>query len=229
MTLAHLASIERPTIREHAEARLRDAIIEGRLAPGERLVERELCEALGISRPSLREALRGLACEGLVQIVAHRGPAVAVITREQAAEIFAVREALEGMAARLLAARRDPDAIARMRQSVRTLQRMAAGRLERAELVATEAVFYDALLRGCGNPTLALVMRQLLARISLLRRTSFSRSGSAGAQHRRDRRHRRCHRRGRRSRRRTGRPAACAACVRGRARTARCRTRSPAL
>jgi len=62
MTLAHLASIARPTIREHAEARLRDAIIDGRLAPGERLVERELCEALGISRPSLREALRGLAC-----------------------------------------------------------------------------------------------------------------------------------------------------------------------
>jgi len=177
MTLAHLASIERPTIREHAEARLRDAIIEGRLAPGERLVERELCEALGISRPSLREALRGLACEGLVQIVAHRGPAVAVITREQAAEIFTVREALEGMAARLLAARRDPHAIAQMRQSVRTLQRMAAGRLERAELVATKAVFYDALFRGCGNPTLAQVMQQLLARISLLRRTSFSRSG----------------------------------------------------
>ena len=132
MTLARLDSIDRPTIREHAEVRLRDAIVEGRLAPGERLVERELCEALGISRPSLREALRGLACEGLVQIVAHRGPAVAVITREQAAEIFTVREALEGMAARLLAARPDPGAIAQMRQSVRTLQRIAAGRMERA-------------------------------------------------------------------------------------------------
>ncbi|MBK8764570.1 MAG: GntR family transcriptional regulator [Burkholderiaceae bacterium] len=177
MTLARLDSIDRPTIREHAEVRLRDAIVEGRLAPGERLVERELCEALGISRPSLREALRGLAGEGLVQIVAHRGPAVAVITREQAAEIFTVREALEGMAARLLAARPDPGAIAQMRQSVRTLQRIAAGRMDRAELVATKALFYDALFGGCGNQTLSQVMRQLLARISLLRRASLSRPG----------------------------------------------------
>lgn len=81
------------------------------------------------------------------------------------------------MAARLLAARPDPGAIAQMRQSVRTLQRIAAGRMERAELVATKAVFYDALFGGCGNQTLSQVMRQLLARISLLRRASLSRPG----------------------------------------------------
>ena len=172
--IERMQAVDRPTVRENAEGHLREAIVEGRLAPGERLVERELCEALGISRPSLREALRGLASEGLVQMVAHRGPMVALITRDQAAEIFTVREALEGMAARLLAARRDPAAIAQMRDALRTLQRIAAGRRPRAELLATKAVFYDALFRGCGNHTLARLMHQLLARISLLRRTSFS-------------------------------------------------------
>ncbi len=170
-----IESIDRPTVREHAEARLREAIVEGRLAPGERLVERELCEALGISRPSLREALRCLASEGLISIVAHRGPTVAQITHAQAAEIFTVREALEGMAARLLAARRDPLAIEQMRQALKTLQRIDAGRVARSQLVATKAHFYDALFGGCGNDTLARTMQQLLARISLLRRTSFSR------------------------------------------------------
>ena len=170
-----IESIDRPTVREHAESRLREAIVEGRLAPGERLVERELCEALGISRPSLREALRCLASEGLISIVAHRGPTVSEITRAQAAEIFTVREALEGMAARLLAARRDPHAIEQMRQALRTLQRIDAGRVARSQLVATKAHFYDALFGGCGNDTLARTMQQLLARISLLRRTSFSR------------------------------------------------------
>ena len=67
-------------LRREIESRLRAAITQGRFHSGERLIERELCEMLGVSRPSLREALRHLEAEELVTLRPNRGPAVAEIT-----------------------------------------------------------------------------------------------------------------------------------------------------
>ena len=86
-------------LREQVKERLRDAIAEGELQPGERLRERELCESLGVSRTSLREALRQLESEGLVETIPNKGVIVAVVTPEEASEIYAVRAALEALAA----------------------------------------------------------------------------------------------------------------------------------
>src|SRR5690349_13762377 len=88
------------TLRLQVEEKLRNAIAAGRFKPGERLVERDLCARLDVSRALIREALRQLEAEGLIVAVPHRGPVVASITVEEARQIYAVRALLEGFAGR---------------------------------------------------------------------------------------------------------------------------------
>src|SRR5690348_15248882 len=87
------------SVQQQAASKLRAAILAGVFQPGDRLVEADLCERLGVSRPSVREALRSLEAEKLVAIVPNRGPLVPLITWEQAKEIYQVRVLLEGEAA----------------------------------------------------------------------------------------------------------------------------------
>lgn len=84
---------------------LHEGIKSGILAPGQRLVEADLARDLGVSRGTIREALNRLAAEGLAEITPHRGAAVRQMTLEDVAELFAMREIIEGGAARLAAER----------------------------------------------------------------------------------------------------------------------------
>src|SRR5262245_15967672 len=86
---------DRPTLRELTAEKLRDAILSSRLQPGQRLVERDLCEQTGVSRSSVREALRHLEAEGLIERQGPRGLFVASITPEEARQIYEVRAAIE--------------------------------------------------------------------------------------------------------------------------------------
>jgi len=97
--------VERPakTLRELALGNLREAILEGVFKPGDRLVERDLCEQLGVSRTIVREVLRHLESEGLVSTQIGKGPIVAPLDADIAQQIYEVRGALEAMAARLCA------------------------------------------------------------------------------------------------------------------------------
>ena len=97
-----------PTVRAMVARKLREAIMSGTLKPGQRLVERELCELTGVSRPSIREALRLLEADGLVNTVPHRGPMVSTISLEEAKQLYAARAVLEGFAGRECARLRDP-------------------------------------------------------------------------------------------------------------------------
>src|SRR5579885_3504051 len=99
--ISHIAA----PVREQVGARLRQAIVTGHFQPGARLIERELCTLLGVSRTSLREALRQLESDGLVVNIPHKGLVVATMTREEAEEIYQVRAAMEGLAGRLAALR----------------------------------------------------------------------------------------------------------------------------
>ena len=89
-----------PTVRSMVTQKLREAIMSGTLKPGQRLVERELCEMTGVSRPSIREALRLLEADGLVNTVPHRGPVVSTISLDEARQLYAARAVLEGFAGR---------------------------------------------------------------------------------------------------------------------------------
>src|SRR6188768_4396301 len=84
-------------LREQVIGALRAAILDFRLAPGQRLVERELIEQLGVSRTTVREALRELTSEGLVTVVPQKGAVVATPTLEDAIDLYDVRAALESL------------------------------------------------------------------------------------------------------------------------------------
>ena len=88
-------------IRTQVLDNLRKAILTRQLAPGQRLIERELVEMTGVSRTSVREALRAVVAEGLVSTAPNKGTAVATLSSEQARQIYEVRAVLEGLAGRL--------------------------------------------------------------------------------------------------------------------------------
>lgn len=93
---------------------LRNAIMEGRFKPGERLVEDRIARLFGVSRNPVREALKILRSEGLVEITPRRGASVAALSLEEAQEVIELRAALEGLSARLAARRCTPEMAARL-------------------------------------------------------------------------------------------------------------------
>ena len=91
-----LSKIERApqTLRDLVQNRMRAAIIDGHFAPGERLVERPLCNQLGVSRTVIRETIRYLEAEGLVEVITNQGPIVATLNWDQARQIYDIRRQL---------------------------------------------------------------------------------------------------------------------------------------
>lgn len=160
------------TLRHKVENVLRDAIMSGRFAPGARLVERELCETLGVSRTSVREALRKLEAEKLVRNVPHKGPVVAVMSREEAAELYAMRALLEGYAAHEFARLASDAAIARFGEAAKALREEALAQ-DQAGVLKAKTALYDVLLDNCGNRLVKEVLTSLYSRVNLLRATSL--------------------------------------------------------
>lgn len=122
-----------------------DAIISGRLRPGDKLVEAHLGEQLGVSRGPVREAIRRLEQMGLVEKIPYRGAFVSNLTRRDIEELQSVRELLEGLAARLLAERRDQQAVTRL-QAILDDMRQAAVSGEQSKVIELDADFHDALI-----------------------------------------------------------------------------------
>ncbi|WP_435607081.1 GntR family transcriptional regulator [Pseudomonas knackmussii] len=168
------------TLREIVLDKLRGAILNFQLLPGDRLVERDLCDRLGVSRTSVREALRHLESEGLVEFADAKGPRVAIITLEDACDIYELRCVLEGMIVQLFT-------LNAKAKDIRALERALDENREALETGDLQQVldsvqgFYDVLLEGSGNRIAATQLRQLQARISYLRATSVSQANRRGA------------------------------------------------
>jgi DNA-binding GntR family transcriptional regulator len=160
------------TLRHQVENALRQAIMSGRLAPGARLVERELCESLGVSRTSVREALRKLEAEKLVRSVPHKGPIVAVMSHQEASELYALRGLLEGFAAHEFARLASDAAIAQFGEAAKELRAQATAQNQDGVLKAKTAL-YDVLLDNCGNALVKEILNSLYSRVNLLRATSL--------------------------------------------------------
>ena len=114
MQMNDLASTPR-LLHEDATERLRDMIVQGELAPGTRLNERVLCERLGVSRTPLREAIKRLASEGLVELQANRGATVTRLTLDAVRGVFQVMGALEALAGELACANASEAQLAELR------------------------------------------------------------------------------------------------------------------
>src|ERR1700753_3936210 len=162
-----------PTVRAIVAQKLREAIMSGTFKPGQRLVERELCEMTGVSRRSIREAWRLLEAAGMVTTVPHRGPVVSTISLEEARQLYAARAVLEGFAGREWARLHDPAVTPRMGSA---LTRLKAALAERDMMAILEAKtdFYAALIGGCQNTFIERMLKPLHDRITLLRITSMS-------------------------------------------------------
>jgi DNA-binding GntR family transcriptional regulator len=167
------------SLRVLVEDRLRQAIRTGVLKPGQRLIERELCELTGVGRTSIREALRQLEAEGLVTTVPYRGPIVSTITPDEAQQLYELRALLEGHAGRACAQKRDPEILARLRKQYRQMVAVA-GKEDRSDLLAAKTEFYAAMLDGCGNVFVQRFLNMLLNRVTLLRMTSMTQADRIG-------------------------------------------------
>ncbi|KPZ04213.1 GntR family transcriptional regulator [Pseudomonas syringae] len=168
------------TLREIVLDKLRSAIMNFQLLPGDRLVERDLCDRLGVSRTSVREALRHLESEGLVEFADAKGPRVAIITLADACDIYELRCVLEGLIVQLFTLRAKPKDIRALQKALEE-NRQALKEGELQQVIDSVQGFYDVLLEGSGNHVAATQLRQLQARISYLRATSVSQENRRGA------------------------------------------------
>ena len=163
-------------VREQVVRILRGAILNGQLAVGRRLTERELVALVGASRTTIREALRQLEAEGLVKVLPGKGPAVAGVSPAEAAQLYEVRAVLEGLAARLFAERANDETVADLQSAVRNYQQ-ACRRNDLSEMLEAKDRLYEVLFRGSGNEILHGLAVSVNARIRRLRSFSLSQKG----------------------------------------------------
>ncbi|HEV8388924.1 MAG TPA: GntR family transcriptional regulator [Dongiaceae bacterium] len=164
------------TLRELTLEKMRDAILDFRLRPGERLVERTLCERLGVSRTVVREVLRHLETEGLVESIPHQGPAVARPDPSKAAQIYEIRALLEAEAARACAARATPADVKRLGAAIDRIERAFAQHSAHDVLKMTTE-FYEILFACAGKWVAWDIVQSLNARINHLRAMTISTPG----------------------------------------------------
>lgn len=166
-------------VRAEVVKTIRGAILSRRFAPGQRLVERELCELLGVSRTPIREALRQLETEGLVSIAPNKGPIVAEITPAEAAEVYDIRGALESLGARRFAERAPDRDVRRLKERFTALERaVEAGAV--AEVIERKDALDEVLIEGAASGLLRQMLGTLQARITFLRAASLANPGRLG-------------------------------------------------
>ena len=169
------------TSPEHSNATrvylaLKEAIVTNRFAPGEGLAEQRLADLYQVSRTPVREAIQRLAKDGLVEMVPRRGAFVARISLEDAVEIFRMREALEGMAARIAAPVMPEGEIDRLRHTLELAAALPNGQRLQAMYEAGGLV-HEAVLRASGSQRLRAAVNQLLDQITRLRVLAISAKG----------------------------------------------------
>lgn len=160
------------TLRELTLEKMHQAIFSGYFAPGERLVERKLCELLGVSRSVIREVLRQLESEGLIETIA-QGPMVARIDADRAAQIYDLRALLEGQAARVCAEKASDETLAELAALNRHIQQ-AFERSEFTLVMERTTAFYERMFLGSGLDVAWEMVQSLNARINRLRAMTIS-------------------------------------------------------
>jgi DNA-binding GntR family transcriptional regulator len=163
--------IHRETLSAQAYRALRQAILSRRYPPGARLVVRELAESLGLSPTPIKEALAALAREGLVRSVPHRGYQVPSLSAGEIQEIYELRDALEGLAARLAAQRGGPE-LAQSLEETLNRQREAARAGDLEAYGNLDLAFHRLLWEASGNQRLRRMAENLDGQVRLLISTS---------------------------------------------------------
>jgi len=160
--------IARQALPEAAAERLRTLIIEGELAPGARLNERELSERLGVSRTPLREAFRMLAADGLLVQLPNRGAQVVALSPDDVRHAFEVMASLEGLSGELATQRVTDKDIGELR-SLQAEMEAAHARHDLPSYYRVNRAIHDRINAIAGNPILTHTFRTLNTRLHALR------------------------------------------------------------
>lgn len=161
------------TLREIVQKRLQEAILSGHFAPGDRLVERPLCDQLGVSRTVIRETIRYLEAEGLVQSIPNKGPIVATLNWEQAQQIYDIRKQLEGSAAAACALTHNDTFRTKINHALKMIETTKSD-TEWAAIMDATTHFYELIFLEAGHEIAWDIVKRLNGRISRLRALTIS-------------------------------------------------------
>lgn len=143
---------------------LREAILKGDLKPGERLMELQLADKLGVSRTPIREAIRMLQQEGLAVTIPRRGAEVAKMTEKDMEDVLQIREALEILAVRLASEKITEEEIEQLEEKVTEFEKALTTR--NVKLIAqTDMDFHDIIYNAAENPKLVTMLNNLREQI----------------------------------------------------------------
>ena len=161
-----ISTIERQAapLRQQVLKALRRAIVSGQLVPGQRLTERSLIEMLGVSRTVIREALRQIEAEGLIEIIPNKGPVVRELSPAEAKDLYRIRAVLEGLAARLFAENASAAMVDKLEAALEAVILAYAGD-DGEEALDAKTRFYDLLYQGSASQTLASMLNVVQARV----------------------------------------------------------------
>jgi DNA-binding GntR family transcriptional regulator len=164
--------IERDLLRDRAYATIRDAIVDGTLAPGERLKDQELCAWLGLSRTPVRDALNRLEQDGLVESAPQRYTQVAPLYRREAKDAFPVVAGLHALAAELAVPRLASADLDALRAANRAFAAaLKANDVDRA--LAEDDAFHGVFVTASANGEIPRVLDRLMGRVRRLERLRF--------------------------------------------------------
>ena len=162
-------------LREQAVEAIRQQIVAAEYLPGSRLKEKDLCDALGVSRTVIREALRQLESERLIRLEPNVGPVVVTLSIKDAQDLYETRAALEGTAAKLAARVASPEQVEELTAVFDEIT--VADPTDLSGLITLKNNFYTALIEASGNAVIGEMFHNVQARISQLRRMTLGEPG----------------------------------------------------
>lgn len=165
---AEIIVIPRAALHEQVTQRLRQMLVEGRIAPGAKLNERALCEMLSVSRTPLREAIKTLAAEGLVELLPNRGAIAVELTEADILGTFEVMAGLEGQSGELAAQRISAEALNEIK-AMHYEMKAAYTRQDLSNYYRLNAAIHRAINGAAQNPVLTSIYTQVNARLQALR------------------------------------------------------------
>ncbi|WP_224815952.1 GntR family transcriptional regulator [Hasllibacter sp. MH4015] len=163
-----------------AYEQIRARILNGEIRPGDRLREVELADDLGLSRTPVREAIRRLEQDGIVEHAAHKGAVVRSLDQSSITELYTIREVLEGTAARLAAQHANSAEIDALEEVLAT-QPPESADLDAAEASRRNAIFHGAIGQAAHNRFLLSAMDGISSALTLLGPTTLSMQGRIDA------------------------------------------------
>ena len=181
--LDDLTLVRTVSLTNAIETQIERLIVDGTLAPGERLNEIQLASRFGTSRGPLREAMRSLAAKGFVQMVRNRGVFVRELSIEEVLEIYDVRAALFGLAGRLLAQKMDDKLLARLNGFLERME-IAAGGADFERYYPLNLEFHQLIVQSTGNDTLLAEYQRFVKKMHLFRAKSLVQGGGLAVSNR---------------------------------------------